>query len=159
MPSVIETFQDTLAATFEAVVPADDGSGLAYRFVDTLTEERGNGQHRELVWSVPTTPEPMSRLRRLLEWQIRATLFLHRRDRTLEQFRRAVGGEINDLHRAWFRRLPLGWGSARVRSPILDPPTAEESTSTAKPRAGGVLEASTVVRVTFPFRVLCQEEN
>lgn len=164
MPSVLPTFQTTLATVWAAVVPEDQASPatpdplLRYRVIDTLDEERRNGGHREFMWGRAQMLGNQARGIRLIEWSIEAYLFLHRRDQTELEFGQALTNEIQDLHSAYWRRIPLGWGDVAIQHVVLDQVTQETNTSTARPRAGGARLTSTVARVTFPFRVLIREE-
>lgn len=166
MPSLLPTFQATLEAVFVATAPPtpptppepDPDGGLAYRWIDTFTEERGLGQHREMLWGRPVRLAPQSRVSRMVEWELRARLFLHRRDRTERAFGVALSHEIDGLDRAYRRRLSLGWGDPNIHSAVLDTIETEDVQPSPTRRAGGV-RAPLVAVVTFPFRVLIREES
>jgi hypothetical protein len=164
MPSLLPTFQSTLATVWAAVVPSDQESPatpdplLRYRVIYTLDEERRNGGHREILWGRAQMLGNQARGIRLIEWSIEAYLFLHRRDRPDLEFGQALNNEIQDLHSAYWARIPSGWGNVAIRHAVLDQVSTETNTGTPRARAGGARLTSTVARVTFPFRVLIQEE-
>lgn len=153
MASRLDNFVAVLSTAWEAVSPTDDGTATTYRQIDTLDEERGNGQHREFQWTEPTRARLMSEATLQLEWQVSAEVFLHRGTRTRSEFRRAISHDVLDLQRAFSQLTNLGAGVIEV---VLDDVQIEAGSSPTKPRAGGARRAA-VVRVVFPFRALIGE--
>lgn len=157
MAAAINTFIGTLVTAFAATTPPSDGSSLAYRRIDSFTEERGNGQHREFVVGRASVPKLISRSTRLNEHTLEVVLFLHRRDRTMADFNEDIADEVNALHAAFWAQASIGWGSG-VLEALLEAGEIEASSDGPKPRAGGV-DRGVVVRVPFKFRVTVREED
>lgn len=161
MPSNLPNFQALLQAAFVAATPAfpptdDPDRGLAYRWIDTFDEERGNGQHRELAWSAGNEPKTANRHWPVEDWRISAFLFLHRNDRTDAAFKVAVTDAIADLKRAWRLQAAAGFG-AGITANLDTPTTRYGGLGEPQPRAGGIRPTSIVARIEFPFRVLVRE--
>ena len=55
MASKVNSAMATIQTAIEALTPVSDGSAAVYAFIDDFVEERGNGQHRQLIWDMPTT--------------------------------------------------------------------------------------------------------
>lgn len=153
MPSNLENFKAVVEAAFAGTTPEDDGSNLAYRFVDTLREERGNGNHRELCWRMATPNEIVAQTPEQIDWELTCELFLDRRNRTLREFQAAVEGEATELSLVFANLTALGtgvWEGEMVNFTIT------EREPDRQPRAGGVSKA-TIAVVAFNFRVLVGE--
>lgn len=153
-------FKSAVKTAWEALTPASDGSSAAYRFVDDFVEERGNGQHRALLWRAPRRGRLMGEHAEQVEWTQPCELYLWRTppgqdDRTYDAFAAAVAAEATDLLQT-FSRLSASAFNAAVLEPILDDMTIVEREPVRPPGTGGVPRARVAV-VTFNFRVLVQE--
>ncbi len=164
MPSRLQEFKAVLEAAFVAVVPADQEPPatpdplLRYRWIDSLDEERRNGQHRELTWLRATEPDTISRHWPVEDWKITARLFLHRGTGTDAQLTIAGTDAMYELKRAWRRQATIGWGPGIVAN--LDPPRVVDAQQTKQqPRAGGTRLPTIMLRVDFPFRVAVREAS
>lgn len=153
MASRLDNFPVVLTEAWEGLTPTDDGTGTTFRQIDTLDEERGNGQHREFQWTEPTRARAMSEATDQLEWSLTAEVFIHRGTRTRREFSRGISHDVRDLQRAFSQLTALGTGVIEV---VLDDVSIESGSSPTKPRAGGARRAA-VVRVVFPFRALIGE--
>lgn len=149
MTSPLTTWMDTMKTAWEAKTPTSDGSSIAFAFIDDLIEERGNGQHRQLIWGRPQNADIEAEAASQLRWSITATLFLHRNDRTQEAFHKACANEVNDLFVAYSAAV---WG-AGVYEAVLGDITSDDNADETPVRAGGV-RRSLVARYHFPFSVL-----
>ena len=147
----LQNWKDAMEAQIVATTAANDGSSLSYRFIDSLIEERGHGQHRELIWRVARSARIISESGSTieLEWSVPMQLFLHRRDRTYEAFASAVEDEAADLVFRWSTLTALGSG---VWNGNFDRFEVREIEPAAKTRAGGVPMYEVAV-VTFFYRV------
>lgn len=158
--SALEHFKTAVEATWEALAPASDGSSSAYAFVDDFVEERGNGQHRELLWRMARAAALEAEHEEQLTWTIACELYLHRTppgqpDRTYREFAAAVEAEATALVLA-FSRMGSAEFDASVLIPVLDNFQVREREPVRPPGAGGLPRARVAV-VTFNFRVLVQE--
>lgn len=142
-----------LEAQWVAVTPVDDGSGLSYRFIDDLIEERGYGQHRELIWTAPNAGPIVQEDPIAFDWSMSCELFLHRNDRTLAAFYRVIADEVVDLVNA-FSEI-TSWGSG-VLEAHLDSVDTEVDAPRRVKRAGGISRAVIAIE-RFNFRFLVQE--
>lgn len=151
----LQNWKDAMEARWVALTPPTDGSGLNYRFIDSLIEERGLGQHRELIWRVARSAhvvsEPVPTIQ--LEWAVPCELFLHRNDRTYEAFASAIEDEAADLYVQWSGTTALGSG---VLEGNLDRFEVREVEPERPSRSGGVPRYE-VARIIFYFRVLTGE--
>lgn len=156
MTTTLQNFKAAIESTWTALVPAVDGSGQAYRFIDSLNEERGGGQHRELFWLLAERATLVSEIEEQLEWPISCELYLHRRpNQTLRAFYAQCEDEATDLKLAFSGMTAFGTG---VRAPILDRFRFVRAPAEARPPRSGGIERPVVQVVTFDFRVTCQEE-
>lgn len=158
--SALEHFKTAIEDVWEALVPASDGSSSTYRFIDDFVEERGNGQHRELLWRMARAAVLEAEHEEQQTWTIACELFVHRTppgqpDRTYRAFAAAVEGEATALMLA-FSRMGAAEFNAAVLTPVLDNFQVREREPPRPPGAGGVPRARVAV-VTFNFRVLVQE--
>ena len=147
----LQNWKDAMEARFTGMTPPNDGSSLNYRFIDSLTEERGHGQHREMLWRATRGAKVISESGQHteLEWVVPLQLFMHRRDRTYEAFASAVEDEAADLTFRWSGTTALGTG---VWNANFDRFEVREIEPEAKSRAGGVPRYEVAI-VTFIFRV------
>ena len=146
----LANFKVAVESAFTAATPPVDGSALAYRFIDSFVEERGDGQHRELLWSRPRRVRVSDIGRPNREFAIDCALFLARRDRTEDIFADAIEEEVRVLIDRFDNTTALGAG---VYEGVMDDVEIEEVTATRRTRSGGV-PRSVFARVRFPFRVL-----
>ena len=151
MAANLQNWKNAMEPVMVALSPTNDGSGLSYRFIDSLAEERGHGQHRELLWRVARSARIIAESTATveLEWAVPCELFLHRNDRTYEDFATAVEDEAVDLTLAWSRLTALGTG---VWNANFDRFEVREVEPERPARAGGIPKYE-VARVTFFFRV------
>jgi len=152
---------DTLRTQIQALVPVTDGSSAVYRFVDDLVEERGNGQHRELAWNMPTTSGPFDTGETRELTSISFSLFLHRMppgiaERTQYAWIQAVNSERAHIHRTI--NGINSWGDANVLEVIYRGCEAEDG-SISDPAVAGGVHRSLVARLTFTIDVLSQEND
>jgi hypothetical protein len=153
MAANLENGLSAVEPAWTAHTPLADGSALSYRFVDTLIEERGDGQHREIIWELPQRGVIVAESPIRVEWSIDCRLFLHRRDRDLDAFRVAVGHEAIALVRSYSNLSALGTG---VYEAHLDGFDVESEPAHPHPRSGGI-ERGRVARVIFHWRFLVGE--
>lgn len=160
MPSTLQNFKTEVETAFAGASPESDGGSLAYRFIDDFVEERGGGRHRELIWELAQVSRTVGEHAEQREWELPLVLFIHRKvddttERTLDAFRTAVENEATALALVYNRLTDLGTGV--LEGELVDFTTEEiAEQETRGPRAGGVPRV-TLARVTFNFRVLCQE--
>ena len=147
----LQNWKDAMETRWTALSPPDDSSSLNYRFIDSLIEERGHGQHRELIWRVARSASIISESGSTieLEWSVPCELFIHRRDRTYEAFASAVEDEASNLVAYWSGLTALGSG---VWNGNFDRFEIREIEPERPARAGGIPRYE-VARVTFFFRV------
>lgn len=159
--SALVAWMDTVEATIEAVTPNathGDTTATPYHFIDSLDTERGDGQHRQLIWQGGTwTGEVISQFEEQQRWSIQLELFIlkspNRIERTISQLMRACVTEANDIILAHNAVTALGAGGAVHRSKI-DRVTIEtrEPVRAPPPQSGGV-KRSMVRVITFFFSV------
>lgn len=147
----LQNWKDAMETRITGMTPPTDGSSLNYRFIDSLIEERGHGQHRELLWRTARSARVISESGSTieLEWAVPMQLFLHRNDRTYEAFASAIEDESADIAFRWSGTTALGTG---VWNANFDRFEVREIEPTTKTRAGGVPMYEVAV-VTFYFRV------
>lgn len=147
----LQNWKNVMETRITGMTPPDDDSDLNYRFIDSLIEERGHGQHREFLWRVARSARVLAEdsAAMQLEWAVPLQVFFHRRDRTYEAFASAVEDEAADLVFRWSTTTVLGTG---VWNANLDRFEVREIEPTAKTRAGGIPMYEVAV-VTFSFRV------
>ena len=157
MGTVLANFKAAVESRWESITATVDGSGRNYRFIDTFDEERGYGQHRQLIWRLATTNSTVSEHEEQREWSLTCELFLARNigERTYEAYVNAVEGEATDLALSFNRMAEAALG-AGVRWASLDRFALDETQPVRAHRAGGV-PMPQIARVTFFFRVLVQE--
>jgi hypothetical protein len=153
MPANLENFKTVVEAAWVGATPEVDGSGLLYRFVDTIVEERGNGNHRELCWKPAQLSQVVAQTPEQMEWLIQCELYLDRRNRTLRAFQTAVESESTELGVIFNGLTALGtsvWEAELMGfNSLLREPERRD-------RSGGISKATFAV-VLFNFRVLVGE--
>jgi hypothetical protein len=154
MPTSLQSFKAALETRWATATAPADGSGLVYRWIDTLTEERGNGRHRELTWRLADSTAIIGQHDEQREWEISAELFIDRRGRTLALFRNALENEASDLVLRFHGMTALGSGV--IAADLLRVGFEERGEPKRAARAGGVAGAVFGV-ATFSFRVLVRE--
>lgn len=155
-------FRTAVETVVTALVPASDGTALAYRFIDDLVEERGNGQHRELIWRMAKNARLAAEHEEQNDWTVALELFIHRTppgrpDRTYRAFCDAVEAEATDIELAFSRMGGAQFNPTSVGA-VLDGFVIAEREPERPAGAGGVPRYRVAV-VTFNFRVLVQENG
>jgi len=157
--AVLQNFKDAVQTAWEALTPAVDGSGLAYRFVDDLVEERGNGQHRQLMWRMARQMEIRLEVALETRWIVVCEAYFARAPlgvvRTYAAACTAIEGEVQALV-AEFLQLPnLGTNVAEAVLTNVDIP--EEAPERDRSGLGAGLPQDVVWRARFTFSVTTQE--
>lgn len=152
---------DKIVSTIEGLTPpvTDSGSKTSYEFIDTLVEERGHGQHRELFFTMPDGMMHEHSTPLTLRWRLEMQLFLHRRPpgtsgRTHDSFLRAVAQEIEEV--LFTMSEITNWGNANVVEVLHDGGISIEGLEGERPTRGGGVSNNEVVVVTFPLTIVAQ---
>jgi hypothetical protein len=167
VPSALTTFRTTVETAWEATSPPSsavtgDESGVAYRFTESLDDERAPGRHRELTWGrvvsrryvmEPTGGAGTGQAESTLE----AFLALERDPlnvtRTERQFVDAIDHEVEALMHAFATIGSLGTGILEAH---LDEMVDDSASVQAPKSRAGNPRASTqgISRTRILFRVL-----
>ena len=152
---------DKIVSTIEALTPpvSDNGTKTAYAFIDTLVEERGHGQHRELLFTMPDGLEHEHSTPLTLRWRLEMQLFLHRRPpgtsgRTHDSFLRAVSQECEEVLSAMSEIT--NYDNANVVEVLHDGGISIEGVQGERPTRAGGVQIDEVVVVTFPLTIVAQ---
>lgn len=145
----------TIQTRFEALTPSSDGTTVPYAVIDTMVEERGNGQHRQFLWGRPQLGSIVGEGSGVqVDWKIDLHFFLARNNRTQDAFARTIALEVSDLIKNY--SAATSWGSAGVLEVILDNFDVEDVILDHPNLAAGI-HKSLIARVNFHFRVLTLE--
>lgn len=161
MASKVNSAMATIQTAIEALTPVSDGSAAVYAFIDDFVEERGNGQHRQLIWDMPTT----WRAGDVVETRERTlqsfSLFLFRTptgigNRTQLAWINAVHSEVAHIHRT-IEQITV-WGDADVLEVLFVDAEAED-VSPDRPNQSGGIHRPLVARITFNLDIFTQEND
>lgn len=159
MAATLQAFKSALQTTWEALTPPSDGSGLGYAFVDDLNEERGNGQHRQVLWRMASRLEPLLEVALETRWTVVCEVFFQRAPlnvvRTYAAAATAVEEEVQGLVAAQLQMNNLGTGV--TEAVLVDVSIPEETPERERAGMGAGLPQDVVWRARFTFQVTTQE--